>query len=199
MRHLVPSSRRLVPILLAAPLLVAPLGLAACSRTDDRAHDPAAGDSQTPIAQQDAAPAAGGPTTLKPGLWKTVTQTPAGPEDSTQCVGQGFDPGAEAARKVSPCGSPTVTRTADGFRLDHACQKDHIDYALTGRVSGDFTTTATTDLELVVSAFGRKQTLRMKAVSTYQGPCEPGAPIAGQEGSEGGEKAGQKASRTPAS
>ena len=44
MRHLVPSSRRLVPILLVAPLLIAPLGLAACSRTDDRAHDPAAGD-----------------------------------------------------------------------------------------------------------------------------------------------------------
>ena len=176
MRHLVSSSRLLVPILLLGPVL----GLAACSRTDDRAHDPAAGSSQTPIAQQDAAPAAGGPATLKPGLWKTVTRTPAGPEDSTQCVGEGFDPGAEAARKVSPCGSPIVTRTADGFRLEHACRKDHIDYALTGRVSGDFVTTANTDLELVVSAFGRKQTLRMKAVSTYQGPCEPGARTAGQ-------------------
>lgn len=177
MHHLVSSFRRLVPILLLGSALS---GLGACSRTDDRAHDPAAGDSHTPIAQQDAAPAAGGPTTLKPGLWKTVTQTPAGPEDSTQCVGRGFDPGAEAARKVSPCGNPTVVRTADGFRLDHACSKDHIDYALTGRVSGDFVTTAKTDLELVVSAFGRKQTMRLSAVSTYQGPCTPGAPVAGK-------------------
>lgn len=172
MSHPVSSARLLVPLLL--------LGLAACSRTDDRAAEPAADSGPASVAQQDAAPAAGGPTTLKPGLWKTVTQTPAGPEDSTQCVGEGFDPGAEAARKVSPCGSPTVTRTADGFRLEHACSKDHIDYRLTGRVSGDFVTTAKTDLELVVSAFGRKQTLRMKASSTYQGPCEPGAPIAGR-------------------
>jgi len=181
MRHLVSSFRRLVPVLLLGPALS---GLAACSRTDDRAHDPAAGSSPTTVARQDAAPVAGGPTTLKPGLWKTVTQTPAGPEDSTQCVGPGFDPGAEAARKVSPCGNPTVVRTADGFQLELACQKDHIDYALTGRVSGDFVTTADTDLALVVSAFGRKQTLRMKATSTYQGPCEPGAPIAGQATAE---------------
>ncbi|SFI74821.1 hypothetical protein [Caulobacter sp. UNC279MFTsu5.1] len=176
MSHPVSSARLLVPILLGPVLL----GLAACSRTDDRAREPATASSPAASAPQDAAPAAGGPTTLKPGLWKTVTQTPAGPEDSTQCVGEGFDPGAEAARKVSPCGNPTVTRTADGFRLEHACQKDHIDYRLTGRVSGDFITTADTDLELVVSAFGRKQTLRMKASSTYQGPCEPGAPIAGK-------------------
>jgi hypothetical protein len=175
MRHLVSSFRRLVPVLLLGPALS---GLAACSRTDDRAHDPAAGSSPAPAAQQEAAPVAGGPTTLKPGLWKTVTQTPAGPEDSTQCVGEGFDPGAEAARKVSPCGNPTMVRTADGFRLEHACQKDHIDYALSGRVSGDFVTTAKTDLELVVSAFGRRQTLRLNAVSTYQGPCEPGATVA---------------------
>lgn len=181
MRHLVSSFRRLVPVLLLGPALS---GLAACSRTDDRARDPAAGAGPATVARQDAAPVAGGPTTLKPGLWKTVTQTPAGPEDSTQCVGQGFDPGAEAARKVSPCGNPTVVRTADGFRLELACQKDHIDYALTGRVSGDFVTTADTDLELVVSAFGRKQTLRMKATSTYQGPCEPGARIAGRATAE---------------
>ena len=171
MRHLVPSFRILVPILLLGPVA---LGLAACSRTDDRAGDRAAGASPSASAGQDAAPAAGGPTTLKPGLWKTVTQTPAGPEDSLQCVGEGYDPGAEAARKVSPCGNPTMTRAADGFRLDHVCQKDHITYALTGRVSGDFVTAADTDLELVVSAFGRKQTLRVKAVSTYQGACQPG-------------------------
>jgi hypothetical protein len=169
MSHLVPRPRLLVSILL--------LGLVAgCSRTDDRASTPAAGDS---AAQTGAAPVAGGPTTLKPGLWKTVTQTPAGPQDSTQCVAEGFDPGAEAARKVSPCGNPTVTRTADGFRLDQACQKDHINYALTGRISGDFVTTAKTDLELVVSAFGRKQTMRLQAVSTYQGPCPANAKTTG--------------------
>jgi hypothetical protein len=70
---------------------------------------------QTPAAGAGAAQARPGrrpgrravPTTLKPGLWKTVTKTPAGPQDSTQCVGEGYDPGAEAARKASPCGSPT--------------------------------------------------------------------------------------------
>ena len=172
MRPLVSSSVFLVPALL--------LGLAGCSRTDDRASDPAAGAGPTASAAQDAAPAAGGPTTLKPGLWKTVTQTPAGPEDSTQCVAEGYDPGAEAARKVSPCGKPDVTRTADGFQLDLACEKDHITYSLTGQVRGDFVTTATTDLALQVSAFGRRQTLRMKAVSTYQGPCEPDGRNAGK-------------------
>ena len=178
MRHWASSSRLLVPLLLLGSL---PLGLAACSRTDDRATTPAAGAGQAQATGgQDAAPVAGGPTTLKPGLWKTVTQSPAGPQESTQCVGEGYDPGAEAARKVSPCGSPVMTRTADGFRLDHSCQKDHINYALTGTVKGDFVTTARTDMELVVSAFGRRQTMRASAVSTYQGPCEPGAPIAGK-------------------
>jgi hypothetical protein len=172
MRPLVSSPLLLVPALL--------LGLAACSRTDDRASDPAAGAGPVASAGQDAAPAAGGPTTLKPGLWKTVTQTPAGPEDSTQCVADGYDPGAEAARKVSPCGKPDVVRTADGFQLDLACEKDHITYSLTGQVRGDFVTTATTDLALEVSAFGRRQTLRMKAVSTYQGPCDPKSRNAGQ-------------------
>ena len=176
MRLLVPSPAFLVPVLL--------VGLVACSRTDDRASDPAAGASPVQSGGQDAAPAAGGPTTLKPGLWKTVTQTPAGPEDSLQCVAEGYDPGAEAARKVSPCGSAKVTRTAEGFQLDLACQKDPITYALTGSVRGDFVTTADTDLELVVSAFGRRQVMRVKAVSTYQGPCEPGAPTMAQTASK---------------
>lgn len=176
MRHLVPSPRVLIPaLLLLGP--VAP-GLAGCSRTDDRAHAPAAGDSRALAVPQDAAPAAGGPVTLKPGLWKTVTQTPAGPEESRQCVPPGYDLAGEAARKLAPCGKPEVTRTVDGFRLDQTCEKDHINYALTGLVRGDFVTTANTDLELVVSAFGRKQTLRAKAVSTYQGPCQPGGPPA---------------------
>jgi hypothetical protein len=189
MRSLVPSSPVPIPALLLGLGLIG-LGLAGCSRSDDRASDPAAGAGPVPAAGHDAAPAAGGPTTLKPGLWKTVTQTPAGPEDSVQCVAEGYDPGAEAARKVSPCGSPNVTRTAEGFQLDLACQKNHIDYSLTGVVKGDFVTTADTDLELVVSAFGRRQTLHMKAVSTYQGPCEPGQ--------NPGQSPGQNASKTAA-
>ena len=147
--------------------------LAACSRTDDQAGAPSAPGG--PTSQQDAAPAAGGPTTLKPGAWKTVTQTPAGKEETVQCVGEGYDPGAEAAAKATPCGKPTLTRTADGFRLDHVCEKDGITYDLAGAVRGDFVTTATTDLELTLSAFGRKQTMRMRATSTYQGPCDPKA------------------------
>jgi hypothetical protein len=161
MRLPTPSPRVLIPVL-------ALLAMAACSRTDDKAGAPS-----SPAASEAAAPVAGGPQTLKPGLWKTVTKTPLGPEESTQCVGEGYDPGAEAAQKASPCGKPTVTRTADGFRLDHACEKDHISYALTGVVSGDFVTTATTDLDLTVSAYGRKQVMHLQAVSTYQGPCPP--------------------------
>jgi hypothetical protein len=91
-------------------------------------------------------------------------------------VAEGYDPGAEAARKVSPCGNPNVTRTADGFQLDLACEKDHITYALTGTVSGDFVTTANTDLELVVSAFGRKQTLRLQGGQHLSGPLRAGRP-----------------------
>jgi hypothetical protein len=170
MRLMVSNPRLLVPVLLGLAVLDA-----GCSRTDDRADAPAAGASAVAANAPDAAPAAGGPTTLKPGLWKTVTKTPAGPQDSTQCVGEGYDPGAEAARKVSPCGSPEMTRTVDGFRLDLACEKNHISYVLTGTVQGDFVTTATSDLELTASAFGRRQTLHVRADSTYQGPCEPGA------------------------
>jgi hypothetical protein len=151
-----------------SPLLLVLLTLAAgCSRTDDRVDSPAASN---PAA---TAPVAGGPTTLKPGQWKTVTQMPTGAEESTQCVGEGFDPGAEAAQKASPCGKPEMTRTADGFALAQSCEKDRIKYSLTGAVRGDFVTTATTDLELVLSAYGRKQTLRLHAISTYQGPCQP--------------------------
>lgn len=182
MRRLVPTPRPLVPALLGLTALVALSAAAGCSRTDDRASAPAAaGSGPASSTGQDAAPVTGGPTTLKPGLWKTVTKTPAGPEDSTQCVGEGFDPGAEAARKVSPCGSPTMTRTADGFRLDLACEKNHIDYALTGTVKGDFVTVAESDLQLTASAFGRRQTLHVQATSTYQGACEPGAETAGQQ------------------
>lgn len=151
------------------PCVLALAGLAACSRTDDQAAAPGA---VAPAVS--TAPVAGGPTTLKPGLWKTVTKTPVGPEESTQCVGEGFDPGAEAAQKASPCGKPEMTRTAEGFSLSQTCEKDHIKYALSGVVRGDFTTTATTDLELVLSGYGRKQSLRVQAVSTYQGACEKG-------------------------
>ncbi|CAN5568910.1 hypothetical protein BH10PSE4_BH10PSE4_47270 [soil metagenome] len=145
------------------------IGLAACSRADDK---PAAA-GEVAARSPEAAPAAGGPRTLKPGLWTTVTQTPAGEQTATQCVGEGYDPGAEAGDKASPCGKPTVTRTADGFHLDQACKHKGVDYALSGVVSGDFTTTATTDLGLTLSAYGRKQTLKMRAVSTYQGACDP--------------------------
>jgi hypothetical protein len=141
-------------------------GLGACSRTDDQTSATGAAAALTATA-----PVAGGPTTLKPGQWKTVTQSPMGPEESVQCVGEGYDPGAEAAQKASPCGKPTMTRTADGFQIDQACEKDHIKYALAGTVRGDFVTTATTELELVLSAYGRKQTLHLRAVSTYQGAC----------------------------
>lgn len=154
--------------LLSVLALTSLTSLAACSRTDDQPHSPAA---STP-ASASAAPVAGGPTTLKPGQWKTVAHTPMGDEEKIQCVGEGFDPGAEAAQKASPCGKPNIVRTADGFQLDQACEKDRIKYALSGTVRGDFVTTATTDLELVLSAYGRKQTLRLKAVSTYQGPCQ---------------------------
>jgi len=157
---------------LLAGLLAIAAGLAACSRSDDKAAAP---EVAAPAVTPEASPVAGGPRTLKPGLWKTVTKTPAGDEPSTQCVGEGYDPGAEAAQKASPCGKPTLTRTASGFQLDHACQKDGISYALTGVVSGDFETTATTDLSLTLSAYGRRQTMRLRAVSTYLGPCPPGA------------------------
>jgi hypothetical protein len=161
------------PIVIAAGALLA---LSACSRTDDKAGAPVAAGSVDPaVAQQEAAPAAGGPTTLKPGRWKTLTQTPSGPDEQIQCIGEGFDPGAEAAQKASPCGKPNVTRTADGFQLDLACERNHIQYALAGTVRGDFVTTATTDLDLTLSAYGRKQRLHLRAVSTYLGPCDPRA------------------------
>ncbi|MBW8860062.1 MAG: hypothetical protein JF570_10140 [Caulobacter sp.] len=154
---------------IACLLVLAGGGLAACSRSE---HKTAAPETTAPAAIPP--PVAGGPSTLKPGLWKTVTRTPAGDEVSTQCVGEGYDPGAEAAAKASPCGRPTLTRTASGFRLDHACEKDGVTYALTGVVRGDFTTTATTVLDLDLSAFGRHQALHLQAVSTYQGPCPAG-------------------------
>jgi len=193
MRRPVPTPRPLVPALLGLAVLAALSAAAGCSRTDDRASAPAAaGSGPASSTVQDAAPVAGGPTTLKPGLWKTVTKTPAGPQDSTQCVGEGFDPGAEAARKVSPCGSPTMTRTVDGFLLDLSCQKNHIDYVLAGTVKGDFVTTAESDLQLTASAFGRRQTLRVQATSTYQGPCEPGAQTAGGAAGKDAGKAGAR-------
>ena len=173
MRLSVPRSRLSLSVLVLTSLSLT--ALAGCSRTDDRADTPDAGPA--PAA---AAPVAGGPTTLKPGQWKTVAQTPRGEEESVQCVGEGFDPGAEAAQKASPCGKPIMIRTADGFQIDQSCEKDHIKYAVAGTVRGDFTTTATTDLELVLSAYGRRQTLRLQAVSTYQGACK----IKGKPGGE---------------
>ena len=154
------------------PIVLAIADLVACSRTDDK---PAGADRAVPPVSE-AAPAAGGPQTLKPGLWKTVTKTPAGEQVSTECIGEGYDPGARAAAKLnSPCGAPTMTRTADGFHLEHACEHKGITYALTGTVSGDFTTTAASDLDLTLSAFGRKQTMHLRAVSTYEGDCPAGA------------------------
>ncbi|MBO9708357.1 MAG: hypothetical protein J7521_09105 [Caulobacter sp.] len=153
--------------LILVPALAAALAASACSRHDDKSDTARQGEPAT-----EAAPVAGGPQTLKPGLWKTVTKTPTGDQETTRCVGEGFDPGAEAAQKASPCGKPTITRQADGFRLEHSCKNNGIDYALTGTVTGDFTTTATTDMTMTLSAFGRRQSLHMTAVSTYVGPCE---------------------------
>ena len=155
------------------------LGLTACSRSADK---PAASDTSAP--SHEAAAVAGGPRTLRPGLWKTTTRTPAGEQVTTQCVGEGYDPGAEAADKASPCGKPTLTRTADGFHIEHACKHKGVDYALSGSVSGDFTTTATTELSLTLSAYGRRQTMRMEAISTYQGPCDPKAEKASKTGAQ---------------
>jgi hypothetical protein len=166
MRFPVPCSRVLIPA-----LVLLALGAAGCSRTDDKTASPSGSGAVSD--RHEAAPAAGGPTTLKPGQWKTVTQTPMGPEESIQCVAEGYDPGAEAAQKASPCGKPAMTRTADGFQIEQACEKDHIKYALTGTVRGDFSTTATTDLDLTLSAFGRQQAMHLRAVSTYQGDCQP--------------------------
>ena len=176
MRLFVSRSRPLSVLVLTSLALsgLALTSLAACSRTDDRAD--------TPVSAAAPAPVAGGPTTLKPGQWKTVTKSPMGPEESIQCVGEGYDPGAEAAQKASPCGKPAMTRTADGFRIDQACEKDNIKYAVAGTVRGDFVTTATTDLELVLSAYGRKQTLHLQAVSTYQGACDTSGKTGGQTG-----------------
>jgi len=182
MRHTACPSRFLVPVLTGLGVLGILAGSAGCSRTDDRAGAPAAA-SDASAAQgvgPDAAPAAGGPSTLKPGLWKTVAHTPVGVQETTECVGEGYDPGAEAARKVSPCGSPEMTRTVDGFRVDLACEKDHIRYKLTGTAKGDFVTTARTEMELEISAFGRRKVMQASAVSTYQGACPEGAPTTGR-------------------
>ena len=165
MRPTVPRPRLLIP----AVAILATV-LAGCSRGADKAGAPPS--ATTP--GQEAAPVAGGPSTLKPGLWKTVTQSPTGPEEKTHCVGEGFDPAAEAAQNATPCGKPNMTRTAEGFQLDLTCEKSHIKYDLVGKVHGDFVTSATTDLDLTLSAFGRKQALHLKAVSTYQGACKAG-------------------------
>jgi hypothetical protein len=137
--------------------------LAACSRDADKAHAP------PPTAPVE------GPRTLKPGLWAFVIASHGESQESRQCIGEGFDPGAEAAAKSNPCGKPTMTRTAEGFALSQACARDKITYSLTGVVSGDFTSRVVTDLDLTLQAYGRRQKLHMRSEGTYLGPCPPEA------------------------
>ncbi|PVM86323.1 hypothetical protein DDF62_19430 [Caulobacter radicis] len=151
-------------------LFLAVLAAAGCSRNDDKAAAPAAGAS-TPSAQSEAAPTAGGPRPLRAGLWKTTAGTPSGEQSTTQCIGEGHDPTAEAA-KAAPCGQPQVTPVIDGFTLELTCRKDAITYSLAGVVKGDFQTRTTTDLEMKVQAYGASKTMRLHSESVYVGPCE---------------------------
>lgn len=143
----------------SALALLACVSLTACSRGADKAPAP-----------PPAAPVEG-PRTLKPGLWSFVIASHGDQQESRQCIGEGFDPGAEAAAKSSPCGKPTMTRTADGFALSQSCQRDKITYSLTGVVSGDFTTHVVTDLDLTLQAYGQRQRLHLRSEGTYVGPC----------------------------
>ncbi len=150
-------------------LLLAVLAAAGCSRNDDKAAAPAAGASS---AKSEAAPAAGGPPRpLRAGLWKTTASTPSGEQSTTQCVAEGHDPAAEAA-KAAPCGQAQVTPVIDGFTLELTCRKDAITYSLAGVVKGDFQTRTTTDLEMKVQAYGASKTMRLHSESVYLGPCE---------------------------
>lgn len=152
-------------------LLLAVLAAAGCSRNDDKAAAPAAG-AASPSAKSEAAPAAGGPARpLRAGLWKTTASTPSGEQSTTQCIGDGHDPAAEAA-KAAPCGHPQVTQVIDGFTLELTCRKDAITYTLAGVVKGDFQTRTTTDLEMKVQAYGASKTMRLHSESVYVGPCE---------------------------
>lgn len=151
-------------------LLLAVLAATGCSRSDDKAAAPAAGESSS---ASEAAPAAGGsPRPLRAGLWKTTASTPSGEQSTTQCIGEGHDPAAEAA-KAAPCGAPEVTQVIDGFTIELTCRKDAITYSLAGVVKGDFQTRTTTDLEMKVQAYGASKTMRLHSQSVYVGPCEP--------------------------
>lgn len=152
----------------------------ACSRNDDKAAAPAAGAS-APSAQSEAAPQAGGAAKpLRPGLWKTTASTPSGEQSTTQCVGEGQDPAAEAA-KAAPCGRPQVTPVIDGFTLELTCRKDAITYSLAGIVKGDFETRTTTDLEMKVQAYGASKVMRLHSESVYVGPCDSKGESSGEQ------------------
>ncbi|NGM49613.1 hypothetical protein G5B46_08345 [Caulobacter sp. 602-2] len=153
-------------------LLLAVLAAAGCSRNDDKAAAPAAG-AEASSARSEAAPEAGGaPRPLRAGLWKTTAGTPSGEQSTTQCIGEGHDPAAEAA-KAAPCGKPEVTPVIDGFTIELTCRKDAITYSLAGVVKGDFQTRTTTDLEMKVQAYGASKVMRLHSQSVYIGPCEP--------------------------
>lgn len=66
----------------SALALLACVSLTACSRGADKAPDP-----------PPAAPVEG-PRTLKPGLWSFVIASHGDQQESRQCIGEGFDPGA---------------------------------------------------------------------------------------------------------
>jgi len=154
----------MTPVILMRSLAVtalAALSLTACARKDDKAAAPPAAQ---PVPVE-------GPTTLKPGLWRFVIESPAGKQENRQVVGDNFDPGAEAAAKSSPCGKPSMTRTADGFALSHSCTRDKITYSLAGSVTGDFTSRVVTDLEMTLEAYGQRQRLHLRSEGIYEGPC----------------------------
>ncbi|MDG2529986.1 DUF3617 family protein [Caulobacter endophyticus] len=154
-----------------ALLLAALTAAAACSRSDDKAGAPTAG-AATPSAESEAAAVAGGPPKpLRAGLWKTTARSPSGEQSTTQCIGEGHDPAAEAA-KAAPCGKPQVTQVIDGFTLELTCRKDAVTYSLAGVVKGDFQTRTTTDLEMKVQAYGASKVMRLHTESVYVGPCE---------------------------
>lgn len=157
---------RAEPLRGPALALLACASLAACSRGADTTPAP------PPVA---VTAEMEGPRTLKPGLWAFVIDSHGSKQESRQCIGEGFDPGAEAAAKSNPCGKPTMTRTADGFALSQACARNKITYSLTGVVSGDFTTRVVTDLDLTLQAYGQRQRLHMRSEGTYVGPCPPEA------------------------
>ncbi|HUO12141.1 MAG TPA: DUF3617 family protein [Caulobacteraceae bacterium] len=148
--------------------------VAACGKPVERAGAVGPGAAKAPANGPDAPLAYADLPRLKPGLWRTTTDSGEGPPDTSSSCLSGRAP--VVAKIPDGCAQPSIKRTFTGeIVVDASCKTAH--FSMIGHTvsRGDFQSHVTTDSETTMT-IGRQppRTSKLHIDSRWVGPCPPG-------------------------